>query len=81
MHILICLCCPVPDHAKTGIGYISLFAIMDAEYVIAVHHIEVVTIITRWEGGGGVRPRKSLIIRKYRTFSDPKLIKIVPWAA
>jgi hypothetical protein len=25
------LTCPVPDHVKTGIGYISLFAIMDAE--------------------------------------------------
>jgi hypothetical protein len=23
MHILICHCCPVPDHAKTCIGYIS----------------------------------------------------------
>jgi hypothetical protein len=44
MHILICLCCPVPDHAKTGIGYISLFAIVDAEYVIAVLHIEVATM-------------------------------------
>ena len=31
MIILACLCCPVPDHVKTGIGYISLFAIMDAE--------------------------------------------------
>ena len=31
MHILACFCCPVPDHVKTGIGYISLFAIMDAE--------------------------------------------------
>ena len=31
MNILTCLCCPVPDHVKTGIGYISLFAIMDAE--------------------------------------------------
>jgi hypothetical protein len=44
MHILICLCCPILDHVKTGIGYISLFAIMDAEYVIAVLHIEVVTM-------------------------------------
>ena len=31
MNILTCLCCPVPDHVKTGIGYISLFAIMDVE--------------------------------------------------
>jgi hypothetical protein len=31
MNILTCLCCPVPDHVKTDIGYISLFAIMDAE--------------------------------------------------
>jgi hypothetical protein len=31
MNILTCLCCPVPDQVKTGIGYISLFAIMDAE--------------------------------------------------
>jgi hypothetical protein len=31
MNILTCLCCTVPDHIKTGIGYISLFAIMDAE--------------------------------------------------
>ena len=31
MNILTCLCCPVPDHVKTGIGYISLFAFMDAE--------------------------------------------------
>ena len=28
MHILTC---PVPDRVKTGIGYISLYAIMDAE--------------------------------------------------
>jgi hypothetical protein len=31
MNILTCLCCPVPDHVKIGIGCISLFAIMDAE--------------------------------------------------
>ena len=31
MNILTCLYCPVPDHVKTGIGYISLFAIMDAD--------------------------------------------------
>ena len=31
MNILTCLCCTIPDHVKTGIGYISLFAIMDAE--------------------------------------------------
>jgi hypothetical protein len=43
MNILTCLCCPVPDHVKTGIGYISLFAIIDAESLIAVLHIEVVT--------------------------------------
>ena len=26
MNILTCLCCPVADHVKTGIGYISLLA-------------------------------------------------------
>jgi hypothetical protein len=31
MNILTCLCCPVPDHVRTAIGYILLFAIMDAE--------------------------------------------------
>jgi hypothetical protein len=31
MNILACLCFPVPDHVKTGIGYISLFAIMGTE--------------------------------------------------
>jgi hypothetical protein len=31
MNILTCLCCPVSDHVKPGIGYISLFAIEDAE--------------------------------------------------
>ena len=25
MNILTCHCCPVPDHVKTGIGYISVF--------------------------------------------------------
>jgi len=31
MTILTCLRCPVPVHVTTGIGNISLFAIMDAE--------------------------------------------------
>jgi hypothetical protein len=49
MNIRTCLCCPVPDHVKTGIGYISLFAIMDAESDeprlarAKALHIEVVT--------------------------------------
>ena len=31
MTILTSLCCPVAGNVKTGIGYISLFAIMDAD--------------------------------------------------
>ena len=31
MNILTCLCYRVPYHVEIGIGYISLFAFMDAE--------------------------------------------------